>query len=947
MLRDSWFPGFPKSVKISRPSLGLFIPLMGLLALLLIAACGGDDPTAVSQPAATATQPAPATATQPPPATATQPAPEPTSTPVPVAPPANTVAVSSQGSLGRHLVDADGMTLYLLTNDQRDVSTCSGGCADAWPPLLTDDDPSAGAGLDAERLATIQREDGSSQVTYNGKPLHNFANDQNPGDTLGQDVGGVWFVVTTDGGPVYTNAPVNAAENGDFGTILMDASGRTLYLFTIDERNVSNCAGACALDWPPLITVEDPVPGDGVSAARIGTITREDGSKQVTFDGSPLYYFAADEKPGDAMGQNFFEVWFVISNSEPLMIILGELDGSGQTGFATLTARGDQTEVVLSATAGISELNHIHAGSCTDLGGVVHGLTNMADGASVTTVDATLASLIVGSFAVNLHKAGDASVYTSCGNVAEAGQSLTIALGELDGSGQSGWATLTNRGDQTEVVLSATAGISELNHIHAGSCTDLGGVIHPLTNMADGASVTTVDATLDSLIAGSFAINLHKAGDASVYTSCGNVAEAGQSLTIALGELDGSGQTGFATLTARGDKTEVVLSATAGISELNHIHAGSCTDVGGVVHGLTNMADGASVTTVDVTLDSLIAGSFAVRLHKAGDASVYTSCGNVAEAGQSLTIALGELDGSGQSGWATLTNRGAETEVVLSATAGISELNHIHSGSCTDLGGVVYPLTNMAEGASVTTVDATLDSLIAGSFAVNLHKAGDASVYTSCGNVAEAGQSLTIALGELDGSGQSGWATLTNRGAKTEVVLSATAGISELNHIHSGSCSDLGGVVYPLTNMADGASVTTVDATLDSLIAGSFAINLHKAGDASVYTSCGNVAEAGQSLTIALGEVDGSGQSGWATLTNRGAKTEVVLSATAGISELNHIHAGSCTDLGGVVYGLTNMADGASVTTVDATLDSLIAGSFAINLHKAGDASVYTSCGDI
>ena len=76
--------------------------------------------------------------------------------------PPSDVEVSSQGSLGSHLVDADGMTLYLFTNDQRDVSNCSGGCADAWPPLLADGDPVAGEGLDAERLATIQRDDGST-----------------------------------------------------------------------------------------------------------------------------------------------------------------------------------------------------------------------------------------------------------------------------------------------------------------------------------------------------------------------------------------------------------------------------------------------------------------------------------------------------------------------------------------------------------------------------------------------------------------------------------------------------------------------------------------------------------------------------------------------------------------------------------------------------------------
>ncbi|MSQ12505.1 MAG: hypothetical protein EXR48_07480 [Dehalococcoidia bacterium] len=79
----------------------------------------------------------------------------------------------------------------------------------------------------------------------------------------------------------------------------------------------------------------------------------------------------------------------------------------------------------------------------------------------------------------------------------------------------------------------------------------------------------------------------------------------------------------------------------------------------------------------------------------------------------------------------------------------------------------------------------------------------------------------------------------------------------------------------------------------------------------------------------------------------QGDKTQVVLLATPGISDLNHIHTGTCKDLGGVTYVLTDMANGLSVTTVDASLDSLLAGGFAINLHKIGDPGTYTSCGDI
>ena len=214
-----------------------------------------------------------------------------------------------------------------------------------------------------------------------------------------------------------------------------------------------------------------------------------------------------------------------------------------------------------------------------------------------------------------------------------------------------------------------------------------------------------------------------------------------------------------------------------------------------------------------------------------------------------LTIALNELDGSGQSGWATLAARDGGIEVVLSLGEGTlkSEKVHIHSGQCgADLGGVVHGLTDFTEGNSVTTLEGvSLKSLMTGSFAVNAHKAGDPKVYTACGNIPPAAETLTIALNELDGSGQSGWATLTARDGGIEVVLSLGEGTlkSEKVHIHSGQCgADLGGVVHGLTDFTDGNSVTTLEGvSLKSLMTGSFAVNAHKAGDPKVYTACGNI----------------------------------------------------------------------------------------------------------
>ena len=174
-----------------------------------------------------------------------------------------------------------------------------------------------------------------------------------------------------------------------------------------------------------------------------------------------------------------------------------------------------------------------------------------------------------------------------------------------------------------------------------------------------------------------------------------------------------------------------------------------------------------------------------------------------------LVLALHEMNNSGQTGIAELAANGNQTDVTLMATADVSELNHIHSGSCTDLGGVTYPLTNMANGTSVTTLDVSLDTLTAGGLAFNLHKAGDPGTYTACIEIPTKDQFVTVSLAELNDSGQSGIASLIAKGNQTEVVLYATAGVSELNHIHTGSCMDLGGVSYPLTNMANGISVTT------------------------------------------------------------------------------------------------------------------------------------------
>ena len=107
----------------------------------------------------------------------------------------STVAVADN-ALGKILVGANGMTLYVFTADTAGTSNCSGNCASNWPALVSATAPTVGTGLDAATFKTIS---GTNQVTVNDQPLYYFAGDKAAGDTNGQGVGGKWFVVGADG----------------------------------------------------------------------------------------------------------------------------------------------------------------------------------------------------------------------------------------------------------------------------------------------------------------------------------------------------------------------------------------------------------------------------------------------------------------------------------------------------------------------------------------------------------------------------------------------------------------------------------------------------------------------------------------------------------------------------------------------------------------------------
>ncbi len=105
-------------------------------------------------------------------------------------------------------------------------------------------------------------------------------------------------------------------KSSKLGTVLAGRKHLTLYMFEADKGGASACSGACAASWPPLIGT--PHAAGKAVAADLGTITRSDGSRQVTYKGHPLYYYTKDGDSGDAYGEGvnaFGASWYVIAPS--------------------------------------------------------------------------------------------------------------------------------------------------------------------------------------------------------------------------------------------------------------------------------------------------------------------------------------------------------------------------------------------------------------------------------------------------------------------------------------------------------------------------------------------------------------------------------------------------------------------------------------------------------
>ncbi|MFJ4773677.1 SCO0930 family lipoprotein [Streptomyces uncialis] len=239
---------------------------------------------------------------------------------------AGKLGVRTSGALGKVVTDSEGRTLYRFDDDaaRPSNSTCDGGCAKMWPPVLARG-VRAARGMDPSLLGEVTRTDGSHQLTLDGWPLYRFAEDTAPGRAKGHGVGGTWFAAAPDGtkagapatAPAEPLPALSTRDDAKLGEIVRDAKGRTLYRFTKDRASSTNsaCAGSCLKKWKPAKTLEKAALKNAkdIDPKLVAAYQRPDGGGvQLTIDGWPLYWFTGDLKPGDTNGQGVGGTWFAI-----------------------------------------------------------------------------------------------------------------------------------------------------------------------------------------------------------------------------------------------------------------------------------------------------------------------------------------------------------------------------------------------------------------------------------------------------------------------------------------------------------------------------------------------------------------------------------------------------------------------------------------------------------
>lgn len=266
----------------------------GLLVIMLLAACGSSTTTG-STSGGTGSTP----------------------TTAPTSPPTSVIQTASATVKGQSmtiLTDAQGKTLYYFTPDAPNKTACTGGCAQAWPPLVFAGSGSPTSAASLPGTLSVLNDANGNQVEYSGYLLYTYSGDSAPGQTNGQGLFGKWFVATPDLASFAVRV-ATVSVKGKSQTVLTNPQGMTLYYFTPDSATKIACTGGCAQNWPPLAFNGSGSPqGDAPLSGKLTTVNGANGV-QVEYNGHPLYTFSGDSAPGQANGEGLGGKWFVCTPS--------------------------------------------------------------------------------------------------------------------------------------------------------------------------------------------------------------------------------------------------------------------------------------------------------------------------------------------------------------------------------------------------------------------------------------------------------------------------------------------------------------------------------------------------------------------------------------------------------------------------------------------------------
>ncbi|MDB5146851.1 MAG: putative lipoprotein with conserved Yx(FWY)xxD motif [Mucilaginibacter sp.] len=144
---------------------------------------------------------------------------------------------------------------------------------------------------------------------------------------------------------------VQLSTNSTFGSVITDNNGRSLYLFSDDAANVSNCTGGCAVVWPAFYK-ENPSIGTGLAATDFGVITNADGNKQTTYKGWPLYYYSKDVAATDLNGDGVGKSWFVAKPDYTVMVSYAQLIGNDGNQYTSKGIAGTENSQYITDVNG-------------------------------------------------------------------------------------------------------------------------------------------------------------------------------------------------------------------------------------------------------------------------------------------------------------------------------------------------------------------------------------------------------------------------------------------------------------------------------------------------------------------------------------------------------------------------------------------------------------------